>query len=60
VSNERRGQTGHLTHPDETVGHPAPVALDLPLGGDIDVRELVVAGGLLGFTPDEIFQERAK
>lgn len=38
-----------------TTGRHSATAPIVPTIGDIAVRDLVVAGGLLGFTPKELF-----
>ncbi len=58
--NQRRvaGQALPQTS-QETAGHPEAVALVRSLGGDVPVRDLLVAGGFRGFTPDEMFEGAA-
>ena len=54
VAGQALPQTSH-----ETAGHPEAVALVRYLGGDVPVRDLLVAGGFRGFTPAQMFPERA-
>lgn len=53
---QRRGpQEAPSPIPHEATGHREAHASTRPIEGDVSVRELLVAGGLRGFTPKELF-----
>lgn len=57
MTKRRVAQQGHTTSP-QAAGHQEADALAQSMK-DAPVRELLVAGGFRGFTPDDLFPERA-
>ena len=58
VSNKRRGAAASQTISQETPGRLGVAAPAVP-HREMLVRDLVVAGGLRGFSPADLFPERA-
>jgi len=50
-----RRDAATAAHDPEATGHHDERALTLPITGEMTVSRVLVAGGLLGFTPEELF-----
>lgn len=59
MNNHRRVQPDSQTPPLETAGRLEVVASAHSPSGDVLVRDLLVAGGLRGLTPAEMFEGAA-